>query len=82
MPIRVGIQIQPQHATYQQMRDAWQRVDESGADTLFNWDHFYPLSGEPDGLHYECWRTVLAPLSKRDVRRLNTALSWTTPRSS
>jgi hypothetical protein len=22
---------------------------------VFNWDHFYPLSGEPDGLHFECW---------------------------
>lgn len=63
MPIRVGIQIQPQHATYPQMRDAWRRVDESGADTLFNWDHFYPLSGEPDGLHLECW-TLLAAMAE------------------
>ncbi|MFN8662326.1 MAG: hypothetical protein U0075_10570 [Thermomicrobiales bacterium] len=44
-PIRVGIQIQQQHATYPQIRDAWKRVDESGADTLWNWDHFFPLSG-------------------------------------
>ena len=63
MPIRVGIQIQPQHATYRQMRDAWRRVDESGADTLFNWDHFFPLSGEPDGLHLECW-TLLAAMAE------------------
>ncbi len=63
MQIRIGAQIQPQHATYQQMRDAWQRVEASGADTLFNWDHFYPLSGEPDGLHYECW-TLLAAMAE------------------
>jgi probable F420-dependent oxidoreductase len=67
MTIRVGIQIQPQHATYQQMRDAWKRVDESGADTLFNWDHFYPLSGEPDGLHFECW-TLLAAMAEVTTR--------------
>jgi probable F420-dependent oxidoreductase len=52
-PIRVGIQIQQQHATYPQIREAWQRVDESGADTLWNWDHFFPLEGDLDGTHLD-----------------------------
>jgi alkanesulfonate monooxygenase SsuD/methylene tetrahydromethanopterin reductase-like flavin-dependent oxidoreductase (luciferase family) len=43
MTVRVGAQIQPQHASYAQMRDAWLRAEEMGVDTLFNWDHFYPL---------------------------------------
>ncbi len=30
-----------------------------GADAVFNWDHFFPLSGDPDGKHFECW-TMLA----------------------
>jgi hypothetical protein len=34
--VRVGAQIQPQHASYGQMYDAWLRVEEMGADTLFN----------------------------------------------
>jgi probable F420-dependent oxidoreductase len=55
LAVRVGVQIQPQHAEYVQMRDAWLRVEEMGADTLFNWDHFYPLYGEPEGKHFECW---------------------------
>lgn len=63
MQIRIGAQIQPQHATYAQMREAWQRVEAAGADTLFNWDHFYPLSGDPEGLHYECW-TLLAAMAE------------------
>src|SRR5215212_5923762 len=46
MTIRVGAQIQPQHASYRQMRDAWLRVEEMEADTLFNWDHFFPLYGD------------------------------------
>jgi probable F420-dependent oxidoreductase len=37
------------------MRDAWKRAEEMGVDTLFNWDHFYPLYGDPDGKHLECW---------------------------
>jgi len=58
--IRVGAQIQPQHATYAQMRDAWRRVEDMGADTLFNWDHFYPLYGDKDGAHFECWSLLAA----------------------
>lgn len=45
------------------MRDAWRRVEEMGADTLFNWDHFYPLYGEPEGKHLECW-TLLAAMAE------------------
>jgi probable F420-dependent oxidoreductase len=55
MTVRVGAQLHPQQASYAQMRDAWLRVEEMGADTLFNWDHFYPLYGDPDGKHFECW---------------------------
>ncbi len=52
-PIRVGIQIQQQHGTYQQFRKAWQEVDASTADTLWNWDHFFPLDDQPDGTHLD-----------------------------
>jgi probable F420-dependent oxidoreductase len=61
--VRVGAQLQPQHASYEQMRDAWLRVEEMGADTLFNWDHFFPLYGEPEGKHFECW-TMLAAMAE------------------
>ena len=63
MAVRVGAQIQPQQASYQQMRDAWLRVEEMGADTLFNWDHFFPLHGDPDGKHFECW-TLLGAMAE------------------
>jgi probable F420-dependent oxidoreductase len=61
--IRVGVQVRPQHATYAQMRDAWLRAEEAGADVLYTWDHFFPLSGEPDGPHFECW-TLLAAMAE------------------
>jgi probable F420-dependent oxidoreductase len=43
------------------------RVEDLGADIVFNWDHFYPLSGDPDGLHYECW-TMLAAIAEQTSR--------------
>ena len=58
--IRVSAQIQPQHGSYQQNRQAWIDADELGVDVIFNWDHFYPLSGEPDGLHFEAWSLLAA----------------------
>jgi probable F420-dependent oxidoreductase len=65
--IRVGAQVQPQHGTYEQMRAAWVRAEEMGADTLFNWDHFYPLYGDPEGMHFECW-TILGAMAEATSR--------------
>ncbi len=54
-PVRIGIQLQPQHAQYSLVRDRVRELEDLGVDILFNWDHFYPLSGDPDGLHFESW---------------------------
>ncbi len=54
-PLRVGYQLQPQHADYAAIRRTAAEAEEIGVDVLFNWDHFYPLSGEPEGKHFECW---------------------------
>lgn len=54
-PIRIGVALQPQHAEYSTIRDAVVRAEELGVDAAFNWDHFYPLSGDPVGKHFECW---------------------------
>jgi probable F420-dependent oxidoreductase len=57
--IRIAVQLQPQHGDYAEIRRAAIEAEEIGVDVLFNWDHFFPLSGEPDGKHFECW-TMLA----------------------
>ncbi|HOB56183.1 MAG TPA: LLM class F420-dependent oxidoreductase [Rhodoglobus sp.] len=54
-PVRLGIQVQPQHALYPKVRDTVRALDDMGVDILFNWDHFFPLSGDKDGLHFEAW---------------------------
>lgn len=54
-PIRLGVQVQPQHSLYPKMRDTVRELEQLGVDILFNWDHFYPLSGDRDGLHFEAW---------------------------
>jgi probable F420-dependent oxidoreductase len=65
--IRIGVQVQPQHATYQNMRRAWAELDALGADMIFTWDHFYPLYGDPDGMHFEslALQSAMAEVTER-----------------
>ena len=57
-PVRIGVQVQPHHAEWADLQRAAAEAEEIGVDVLFNWDHFFPLRGEPEGKHFECW-TVL-----------------------
>ena len=55
-PVRIGLQVQQQHSSdYAEIRRAVVAAEEAGVDVVFNWDHFYPLYGPPDGEHFECW---------------------------
>ena len=42
-------------------------AEEIGVDVVFNWDHFFPLYGEPDGAHFECW-TMLGAWAEATAR--------------
>ena len=59
MSIRIAAQLHPQHADMSSIMNAAAKVEEMGADIVYNWDHFYPLYGDADGKHFECW-TMLA----------------------
>lgn len=66
-PIRIGIQLQQQHADYADIRRTVDAVEELGVDVIFNWDHFFPLSGDPNGSNLECW-TMLAAWGEQTRR--------------
>jgi probable F420-dependent oxidoreductase len=66
-PVRIGVQLRPQHSTYETLRDTLAELEDIGVDIVFNWDHFFPLSGEPDGLHFEGW-TMLAAWAEQTTR--------------
>jgi probable F420-dependent oxidoreductase len=65
--IKVGVQIQPQATSVEAMRAAWKQADDLGADSIWVWDHFYPLYGDPDETHFEGW-TLLAAMAA-DTKR-------------
>jgi probable F420-dependent oxidoreductase len=58
--MKIGVQIQPQATSVTEMRDAWKAADALGVDSLWTWDHFYPLFGDPDATHFECYSLLAA----------------------
>jgi probable F420-dependent oxidoreductase len=66
-PVRIGVQLAPQHASIAQYRDAVLRAEDLGVDAVFNWDHFFPLTEPLDAEHYEAW-TLLAAIAERTER--------------
>lgn len=79
--IRIGVQLQPQHCTVAQLRDAWRAADAIGVDSIWVWDHFYPLHGPPDGAHFEGWSLLAAMAADTSRARLGAMVSCNTYRN-
>jgi probable F420-dependent oxidoreductase len=61
--VRVGVTVRPQHTSVDRMQETWLEAEAIGADDVYIWDHFFPLFGDPEGEHFECW-TLLAALAQ------------------
>jgi F420-dependent oxidoreductase-like protein len=62
--VRFAIKTRPEHQTWAQIRDVWLAADEiSLFESGWNWDHFYPLTGDHAGPNFEAW-TMLAALAQ------------------
>lgn len=46
-----------------------------GADSIWVWDHFFPLYGDPDAEHFEAWTLVAAMAADTDNARLGTLVT-------
>ena len=59
---KVGVQLHPQATTVDQLRAAWNAADALDVDSIWLWDHFYPLYGDPEAAHFEAY-TLLAAMA-------------------
>jgi probable F420-dependent oxidoreductase len=57
---RIGVQLQPQATDMATLIDAARRAEDAGIDSVWTWDHFFPLYGDPDAAHFEGWTLLTA----------------------
>jgi probable F420-dependent oxidoreductase len=67
---RVGVQLHPQATTVEDIRAAWKAADALGVDSIWTWDHFFPLYGDPDAAHFEAWTLLSAMAVDTERARL------------
>ncbi len=66
--MRFAIKTRPEHTTWAEIRDVWLAADEIDLfESAWNWDHFYPLSGDLTGPNLEAW-SMLAALAQATRR--------------
>jgi F420-dependent oxidoreductase-like protein len=66
--VRFAVKTRPEHTTWERIRDVWVAADGiSLFESAWNWDHFYPLTGDLTGPNLESW-TMLAALGQATRR--------------
>ena len=63
----IGVQLHPQATDMASLLDVARRAEDSGVDSVWTWDHFFPLYGDPDATHFEGWTlmTAIAAVTER-----------------
>lgn len=70
MGFQVGVQLHPQATTVEDLRRAWREADTLGVDSIWIWDHFYPLYGDAAAAHFECYSLLAAMAVETEHARI------------
>jgi alkanesulfonate monooxygenase SsuD/methylene tetrahydromethanopterin reductase-like flavin-dependent oxidoreductase (luciferase family) len=58
--VRIGALCWNQYSDWPSLLQAGIRADDLGYNSLWTWDHLYPIVGASDGPNYEGWLTITA----------------------
>jgi alkanesulfonate monooxygenase SsuD/methylene tetrahydromethanopterin reductase-like flavin-dependent oxidoreductase (luciferase family) len=58
--VKLGLLCWNQYTEWPALMEAGVRADRLGYDTIWAWDHLYPIVGDPNGPFYEGWLTLAA----------------------
>jgi F420-dependent oxidoreductase-like protein len=56
--VKLGALVWPQYTDWESLRDTGALVDRLGYDSLWTWDHLYPIVGDPEGPIFEGYLTL------------------------
>jgi F420-dependent oxidoreductase-like protein len=68
--LKLGILAWNQYTDWESFDRVARRVDELGYDSLWTWDHLYPIVGDPNGPIFEGWMTLAAWAQRTERVRL------------
>ena len=60
MTLKIGALCWNQYTDWPALQEAGQRADRLGYDSLWTWDHLYPIVGDSNGPILEGWMTLAA----------------------
>jgi probable F420-dependent oxidoreductase len=69
------VQLHPQATTVAALRNAWKEADALGVDSIWVWDHFFPLYGDPDAAHFEAYTLLAAAAADTENAQLGALVS-------
>ncbi len=58
--VKLGANCWGQYTDWPALREAGIRADSLGYDSIWTWDHLYPIVGDHEGPIFECWLTLAA----------------------
>jgi alkanesulfonate monooxygenase SsuD/methylene tetrahydromethanopterin reductase-like flavin-dependent oxidoreductase (luciferase family) len=68
--LRIGANFWNQYTTWDALLESGLRAERLGYDTLWTWDHLYPIVGDSRGENYEGWLTITAWAARTERIRI------------